>query len=186
MKMKKLYFFLLISLVLPYGVQAQQSNDVSFLKSPYRTFKNDLNLIKKCYLSRSHACSDNERTQAHWALARVTGEALGLIALLVGGGFLVKHKLGTNEIEDSFFNKVEKYTGGRFIATSLKNDEFSGILSEDAQYRFDVEEIDDLFKNFNIKKVTIEYSNSDPKRQAFTKPQVFTRSGSGRWMKNPK
>src|SRR5690348_11996087 len=48
----------------------------------YKQVKDDIKIIKKCYLSSSPACSQQERTEARNASLRLSGETIALIAAI--------------------------------------------------------------------------------------------------------
>jgi hypothetical protein len=88
MKMKKYSFIVLLALnssIMP--VTEHQEN---ILKRQYKSLKNDLELIKKCYGTNLPACTDNERKEARGAALRVGSKAAGIVGIV-----LVVSGLGT-------------------------------------------------------------------------------------------
>ena len=86
MKMKKLNILLIIALVFSTAlhVQPAMSEQTNFIKRQYNSFRDDVKLIRKCYLKKTAACSDNERAEAKKAAVRVTVKGAALIAAIIG------------------------------------------------------------------------------------------------------
>jgi hypothetical protein len=83
------YALVLFVLMNSFSIECQNS----FLSYQYKNLKKDLELIKKCYVSKSPVCTANERLQAGQAVRRVLlKSALIIVALggaIVGGKYLL-------------------------------------------------------------------------------------------------
>ncbi len=109
MKMKKFNVFLVFSFLFSTALHAQPitSEQTNFIKRQYNSFIDDVKLIRKCYLKKTPACSDNERAEANKAVARVTAKGLAVVgAILVTavGTILVTAAVGYGD-----FYGVSKY-----------------------------------------------------------------------------
>ncbi len=60
----------------------------TLLQRQYKSFKNDVLLVKKCYLTKSATCSADERAQAPGAALRAIGKGLAIAGALVGGSYI--------------------------------------------------------------------------------------------------
>src|ERR1700730_8991867 len=75
-----------------FGQSSTEKSNLSFLTKPFRTFKQDLHIIRKCFFSKT--CSPQETRDAKKALLRLTVEAAALTALIYGTYKVIGHFKG--------------------------------------------------------------------------------------------
>ena len=71
----------LFFVTLPIEATDSSQNNASFTGKIYQTLKNDLSLIKKCYLSKTK-CSKEEIQNARISVARVSLEIMAVAAIV--------------------------------------------------------------------------------------------------------
>lgn len=78
----KIKNFLLLALAVSISLNGQDSQDLSLIKRSYNQFKRDLALVTKCYFFKKFTCTENDVKEARQVALRLSGEAVGLVALL--------------------------------------------------------------------------------------------------------
>ncbi len=132
MKMKKFNVFLVFSFLFSTALHAQPitSEQTNFIKRQYNSFIDDVKLIRKCYLKKTPACSDNERAEAKKAAVRVTVKGLAAVVGAI---------LGTAAVGYGTFYGARKYKREKIAQATIQDE----VKKEQAK-------VDKLIKEYNI------------------------------------
>lgn len=84
MKMKMRYALLMVSSFILCFAQEPVDKKFHSLWQPYESFKQDIRIIKKCYVEKKAVCTQKEQKEAQWALKHIGIRGAALFVALTG------------------------------------------------------------------------------------------------------